>query len=101
MKLDMKIKRLARLEDMPVLGEDGRRIGRIFEVRSPGVAESEPTYEARAIDCLLCGRRGLLERLGWKQVQPRAIPWSAVRAIDARAVHVAGTADHYNTLEAP
>ena len=96
----MKLDRLARLEDMPVLGEDGRRIGRVFEVRSPGVAEKEPTRDARDVDCLLCGRRGLLERLGWKQVSPRAIPWSAVRAIDDRVVRVRGTADDYSTLEA-
>ena len=96
----MKLERLARLEDMPVIGEDGRRIGHVFEVRSPGAAEREPTRDARDVDCLLCGRRGLFERLGWKQRQPRAIPWSAVRAIDARVVHVAGTADDYKPLEA-
>ena len=97
----MELRRLAQLDDMPVLGEDGRNLGRVFEIRSPGVAESEPTREARDVDCLLCGRRGLLERLGWKQVAPRAVPWSAVRAIDAQGVHVRGTADDYKTLEAP
>jgi hypothetical protein len=97
----MTLTRLACLEDMPVLGEDGRRIGRLFELRSPGAAETEPTRTAREVAYLLCGRRGLLERLGWKQVHPRAIPWSAVRAIDARTIHVRGTADDYTTLEAP
>ena len=97
----MKLRRLAQLDDMPVIGEDGRRFGRVFEIRSPGVAETEPTHDARDVDCLLCGRLGLLERLGWKQIHPRAIPWKAVRAIDAQGVHVRGTVDDYKTLEAP
>ena len=97
----MKLRRLTQLDDLPVLGEDGQHLGRVFEIRSPGVAETEPTRDARDVDCLLCGRRGLFERLGWKQVNPRTVPWSAVRAIDARGVHVRGTADDYKTLEAP
>ena len=41
------MKGLAQLEDMPVVTEDGTRLGRIFEVRSPGRAETEPTYTER------------------------------------------------------
>lgn len=72
------MKGLAQLEDMPVVTEDGTRLGRIFEIRSPGRAETEPTYTERPVESLLCGRRGWLERLGWVQRTPRAIPWSAV-----------------------
>lgn len=97
----MTFTRLARLQDLPVLGEDGRRIGRLFELRSPGVAETEPTRDAREVGYLLCGRRGLLERLGWKQAQLRAIPWAAVRSVDAHAVHVRGTAEDYRRLGHP
>jgi len=97
----MTLQRLARLDDMRVLGEDGRSLGRVFEIRSPGVAETEPTHETRDIECLLCGRRGLFERLGWKQASPHRVPWSAVRRIDARAVHVRGTIDDYKFQESP
>jgi sporulation protein YlmC with PRC-barrel domain len=96
----MTLTRLARLDDMRVVGEDGRAIGRVFEIRSPGPAETEPTRDARDVDCLLVGRRGLLERLGWKQVAPRAIPWRDVRAIDGRTVRVRGTVEDYKLLEA-
>lgn len=97
----MQLRRLTQLDDLPVLGEDGRHLGRVFEIRSPGVAETAPSRAAREVDCLLCGRLGLLERLGWKQIRPRAVPWSAVRSIDAHGMHVHGTADDYKTLEAP
>jgi len=96
----MTLTRLTQLDDMRVVGEDDSAIGRVFEIRSPGAAETEPTHDARDVDCLLVGRRGLLERLGWKQAAPRAIPWRDVRAIDARTVHVRGTVDDYKLLEA-
>ncbi|MGN6512534.1 MAG: hypothetical protein ACTHKZ_03045, partial [Lysobacteraceae bacterium] len=74
----MTPRRLTQVQDLRVVDEDGRRLGRVFEIRSPGAAEKEPTREAREVDCLLCGRLGLFERLGWKQPRPRAIPWDAV-----------------------
>ena len=92
------MKGLAALEDMPVVTEDGARLGRVFEIRSPGRAETEPTYIERDVDCLLCGRPGLLERLGWKQHSPRVIPWSAVLAIRDGKLLVKGSVDDYRSV---
>ena len=91
---------LAWLEDLPVLTEDGRRLGHVFEIRSPGRAETQPTYDARRVDCLLCGRRGLLERLGWKEPDALAVPWSSVVALHAHAIIVRGPVDSFRKLDA-
>jgi sporulation protein YlmC with PRC-barrel domain len=89
------MKRLARLEDMRVVAEDGSRLGRVFEIRSPGKAELEPTYDWRPVDCLVCGRLGLFERLGWKQRTPRTVPWRDVMAVRRKDILVRGTAADY------
>ena len=94
------MKRLSPLEDMRVVTEEGQRLGRVFEVRSPGKAETEPTHEQRAVDCLLCGRRGLLERLGWKEPDAIAVPWKDVVALKHHTVVVRGPVDSYTKLDA-
>ena len=88
-------KRLAWLENMRVVAEDGTRLGEVFEIRSPGRAETEPTYDARAVQCLLCGDTGLLERLGWKQRTPRLVPWERVLVVRENDILVRGSADDY------
>lgn len=95
----MKPGRLTRLQDLRVVGEDGSRFGRVFEIRSPGAAEKEPVRGERQVDCLLCGRRGLFERLGWKQLAPRAVPWDAVLEVGEHTLRVRGKADDYKRLE--
>jgi hypothetical protein len=97
----MRPRRLTLLQDLHVVDEGGRRFGRVFEIRSPGAAEKEPTRGERQVDCLLCGRLGLFERLGWKQPSPRAIPWEAVLEVGERELRVRGNADDYKTLEEP
>ena len=92
------MKRLAWIEDTPVVTKDGGKLGRVFEIRSPGVAETEPEHAQRAIDCLLCGRRGLLERLGWKEPDARVVPWSAVVAVRDHEIVVRGSVDDYRQL---
>jgi sporulation protein YlmC with PRC-barrel domain len=87
--------RLAWLEDLPVFTEDGADLGHVFEIRSPGRAETEPTHDARKVGYLLCGKRGLLERLGWKEPDALAIPWSSVVAVRPREVIVRGPADRF------
>ena len=93
------MKGLARLEDMPVVTEDGTRLGRIFELRSPGRAETEPTYTERPVEYLLCGERGWLERLGWIQRRPRMIPWSAALDMRDGALLVRDACDEDTTRE--
>jgi sporulation protein YlmC with PRC-barrel domain len=92
--------RLSPLEDMHVVTEAGQRLGRVFEVRSPGRAETEPTHDRRAVDCLLCGRRGLLERLGWKEPDAIAIPWRDVVALQRHTIVVRSAVDSYQKLDA-
>jgi sporulation protein YlmC with PRC-barrel domain len=92
--------RLAWIEDLPVVTEDGTPLGHVFEIRSPGRAETEPTYAERSVDCLLCGRLGLLERLGWKEPDALAIPWSSVAALRDHAVVVRGPVDSFRKLDA-
>ena len=94
-----RVPRLTFLQDLRVRAEDGRVLGRVFELRSPGMAEHEPTYAARQVESLLCGRRGLFERLGWKQLRPRRVPWEAVLEVGARELRVRGTADDYQPME--
>jgi sporulation protein YlmC with PRC-barrel domain len=90
--------RLAWLEDLPVVTEDGTRLGRVFEIRSPGRAETEPSHSARKVGVLLCGKLGLLERLGWKEPDALTIPWSSVLAVHPHAVIVRGQADSFRKL---
>jgi sporulation protein YlmC with PRC-barrel domain len=93
------MKRLSSLEGMHVTTEDGARLGRVFEIRSPGKAESEPTCSERRVDGLLCGRRGLLERLGWKEPDAHTVPWSDVIAVRERDILVRGSARDYTRRE--
>lgn len=94
----MNAHRLAWLEDLPVITEDGTRLGHLFEIRSPGRAETEPTHEARRVGHFLCGKRGLLERLGWKEPEALAIPWSSVVAVQPGAIIVRGQPDSFRKL---
>jgi hypothetical protein len=82
-----------------VVDADGRRLGRVFEFRSPGRAESEPIAGEREVRSLLCGRRGLLERLGLRQPSPLRVPWSAVVAVDARELRVSGRRADYEEAD--
>lgn len=91
--------RLCELQDLKVFDADGRPLGRVFEFRSPGRAESEPVTAAREVRSLLCGRRGLLERLGLKQPSPLRVPWSAVASFDAHALRLSGRETDYEEAE--
>jgi len=95
------MKALSRLEDMRVVAKDGELLGRVFELRSPGRAETEPTYRERRVDHLVCGRLGLLERLGWREPAALAIPWSHVTAIEGRTLRVQGTRGDYSNAGRP
>jgi hypothetical protein len=92
------VNRLSELEGAVVMTEIGERLGHVFEIRSPGDAGTQPEQQERRIDCLLCGRLGLFERLGWKEPQARAIPWSLVLELRDRKVIVSGSARDYDGL---
>jgi hypothetical protein len=78
----MNAMRLSRLARTPVFAQDGHRLGRVLEVRSRGAAETEPIFEARAIELVLVGRKGLLDRLGWIEPDRDALPWDSLELRD-------------------
>ena len=90
--------RLTHLEDIRVRAEDGSRLGHVFEIRSNGAAETEPTYQHRNVDALLCGRLGLLERLGWRERDALVVPWDAVVNVGPREIVVRGSKQDYTTI---
>jgi len=91
--------RLCGLQDLRVLDTDGRSLGRVFEFRSPGRAETEPTTKEREVRALLCGPRGLLERLGLKPASFLRVPWSAVVSVGGRELRVSGRRVDYEEAE--
>jgi sporulation protein YlmC with PRC-barrel domain len=68
--------------------ERGNKLGRIYDIRSKGEPECGFPNARRTMDEILCGRPGILEVLGFKKMQPRGIPWSAVKSIEPRKVIV-------------
>lgn len=55
--------------------EDGKRLGRVFDlrVRAPDGDENSPV-----VTQIVYGVRGLLERLGLRRASPTAVHWSRV-----------------------
>ena len=64
---------LAEVED-----EDGRKYGRVFELRSDGDPEHGITSKDREITAILCGTSGWLEELGFRPRSVSTIQWSEV-----------------------
>lgn len=91
----MSFDRLCQLRAIRVRCEDGSALGHLFELRSPSAAETGPVRSTRDVECLLVGRKGLFERLGWKAADATTVPWSAVIAMDPRGLTVRGTAKDY------
>ena len=91
--------RLSQLTGRRVVDGNGRARGRVVDLRSPGEPETQPREKPRHVEALLYGRRGLLERLGWKEPRARAIPWKDVLDIREHAIVVRGRVDHYDTVE--
>jgi sporulation protein YlmC with PRC-barrel domain len=62
--------------------EDGRRIGKVFDMRCEWRgAKAEITH-------LVYGRRGLWERLGFRHPRQDTLPWSSIVRIEERVVIV-------------
>lgn len=93
-----RLDRLTHLEGVRVRAEDGSRLGHVFEIRSNGAAETEPTSQDRGVDVLLCGRLGLFERLGWRERDALVVPWDAVIAFDEHGLLVRGGKDDYKHI---
>lgn len=90
--------RLSHLEGARVMTEAGETLGRVWEVQSPGNRKNEPRRERRTIEQLLCGRLGLLERLGWRERTAVVVPWRNVLRWDPGALVVRGRAEDYERI---
>ena len=73
--------RLSELEGRLVRDEDGRRLGRVWDLRTLARDDEADPGRARTVAWLLVGRRGLLERLGFKREAPKRIAWADVVAV--------------------
>jgi sporulation protein YlmC with PRC-barrel domain len=71
------------LQDRPVRTVSGRRLGHVHDVRC------EHRGTRTAVTHLVYGRRGLLERLGFRVVRREAIPWKQVIEVREDSVIVA------------
>ena len=58
--------------------ESGRKLGRVFEIRSEGDSDHGLSYPSRNLDYFLCGESGLFERLGFKERQLTCVPISEI-----------------------
>ena len=59
--------------------ESGKKLGRVFEIRSEGDPDHGISNRSRNLDYFLCGERGLLERLGFKERRMTCVPISEIR----------------------
>ena len=84
----MKPLTVCALDAQRLVAEDGRRLGRLFDLG----CRWQPGDEHSAIDELVYGRTGLLERVGLVHERPPSVPWSAVRRIEPRAIVVSSAA---------
>jgi hypothetical protein len=72
---------LAEVEDA-----DGRKYGRVFELRSDGDPEHGITSKHREITAFLCGTSGFLEELGFRPRSVSTIQWSEVVSIEKNKI---------------
>ena len=80
----MKPRTLCALDAQRMVAEDGRELGRLFDLScrwQPGEASSP-------IEDLIYGRIGWLERVGLVHEKPPSVPWTAVRRVEQRAIVV-------------
>jgi hypothetical protein len=59
--------------------DDGRRLGRVYDIRSAGEPEHGFTHDERDISVLIYGSSGLLEMLGFKQRKLNGISFGAIQ----------------------
>jgi len=84
--------KLTELELLDVVSEDGRRLGRLFDLRAHGRPTPAHGAKEARVDELIYGSLGLLERLGIRTAKGCALPWSDVVRIDASTITVRSSA---------
>jgi sporulation protein YlmC with PRC-barrel domain len=65
------------MELLRVQTADGRFLGRVFDIRCEWLAGREEPV----VTDIIFGKRGLLERIGMRQVVSRKVTWEKVQAI--------------------
>jgi len=58
--------------------QNGKKYGRVFELRSDGDPEHGIISKNRRIDSLLCGRSGWLQELGFRSTNVSTVQWDEV-----------------------
>ena len=76
------------LQLLHVVADDGRKLGRVFDLQ----CHWQPGAETSAIETVVYGRLGWMERMGFVVRKPETLPWSAVRELRGRTLVVAADA---------
>ena len=84
----MKPRTICALDAQRMVAEDGRQLGRLFDLG----CRWQPGDERSLIEGLVYGRIGLLERVGLVDEKPPSVPWSAVRRVEPNAIVVTSEA---------
>jgi len=64
---------------------DGKQLGQLFDLR----CRWRPGQGPPVLIEIVCGRRGILERLRLRNAHPTTVPWTAVQSIEGRVITVA------------
>lgn len=75
------MKKVSEFQLMRVEREDGKLLGRVFDLRSPGLPEHGDTREARVVGELVYGKTGLLARLGLRKARATTVAWESVKEV--------------------
>ena len=73
------------LELMRVETIDGKQLGHLLDLR----CQWRSGQGAPVVTEIVCGRRGMLERLRLRDARPTTVPWTAVQSIEGRVITVA------------
>jgi hypothetical protein len=84
----MKPHTVCALDAQRLVAEDGRRLGRLFDLG----CRWQPGEERSVVEELVYGRIGLLERIGLVHEKPPSVPWAAVWRVEPRAIVVGSQA---------
>ena len=81
--------RLTLLEQMRVVRDDGKDVGRLMDMRVRAPLGPLKQADSLAVDALLVGARGWLERLGFRVSSPNEVKPEAIRTIERDRLVVA------------
>ena len=73
--------------------ENGKLLGRVFEIRSDGDPDHGVINTSRTLDYMLCGQTGLLQRLGFRERELICVPLSEIKEFTDGKIIVSEGAD--------